>query len=82
LPGRTAFPIRDAYGEDSESWIGKRARAWVVKTMVSSKLRNVAYLAAPDWKMLDDGTFIPSDASMPVIDMAEQEEIDPEDIPI
>jgi hypothetical protein len=50
--------------------------------MVSSKLRNVAYLAAPDWKMLDDGTFIPSDASMPVIDMAEQEEIDPEDIPI
>jgi hypothetical protein len=55
----------DAYGEDSESWKGKQARAWVVKMMVSNSLKNVAYLAHPDWVMTDDGRFVgTADAEM------------------
>src|SRR5262245_20603280 len=69
-PNQTSINnLIDAYGEDSDMWKGKLVRAWVVKTMVSGKLRNVAYLAAPDWKMLDDGTFVGDKGDTPVIDM-------------
>lgn len=47
----------DAFGEDSENYIGQSVKVYVVKAMVSGKLRNVVYLAAIDWDMLDDGSF-------------------------
>ena len=47
----------DAFGTDSKLWIGKKVKAWVIKTMVSGKLRNVVYLAPSDWTMSDSGTF-------------------------
>ena len=47
----------DAYGDETEEWIGKNAQVFVVKQMVSGTLRNVAYLAAQGWEMGDDGRF-------------------------
>jgi hypothetical protein len=35
--------------------------------MVSGKPHNVAYLAAPDWTMLDDGTFVSTDVFLSLI---------------
>src|SRR3990167_2813541 len=38
----------DAYGEETKNWKGKDVKAWVVKQMVSNKMRDVTYLTAPD----------------------------------
>lgn len=47
----------DAFGEEGEQWKDKEIKAWVVKQMVSDGLKNVVYLAAPDWDMDDEGHF-------------------------
>lgn len=47
----------DAFGEDTTEWVNKEVKAWVVKAMVSGKLKNVIYLAEPSWGMRDDGSF-------------------------
>jgi hypothetical protein len=47
----------DAFGEDSANFVGKTAKVWVIKAMVSGKLQNVAYLAHPGAIMDDDGSF-------------------------
>lgn len=48
----------DAYGEDTEMWIGKNAAAFVIKQMVGEGLKNVCYLAGEGWTMTDDGKFV------------------------
>ena len=50
--------VIDAYGDDTEKWIDKEIQCWVVKQMVSKKLRNIAYLAGKGWTMLEDGQFV------------------------
>jgi len=63
----------DAIGEESESWVGQEAKVFVVKQMVSNKLRNIAYLTGKDWTMTDDGTFIKSkDDSLDNIEYPEE----------
>jgi hypothetical protein len=47
----------DEFGEDSDKWVGKMIRTFIVKSMVSGKLRNVVYLAPLGWDMLEDGSF-------------------------
>jgi hypothetical protein len=42
--------------------------------MVSGKLRNVAYLAHPDWTMLDDGTFVPPKTTATRVEIDASEE--------
>jgi hypothetical protein len=69
----------EAYGEDSDQWIGKAAKAWIIKTMVSGKLRNVVYLAHPDWTMLDDGTFVPPKSAATQVEIDASEEAADED---
>lgn len=45
----------DAYGEDSEGWVGKEVRVHVVKQNVGGKMKDVVYLCAPDQEMFPEG---------------------------
>lgn len=47
----------DAFGDDTTKWVDKEIKVWLVKAMVSGKLKNVIYLAEPSWVMKDDGSF-------------------------
>lgn len=62
----------DAYGEDSKNWIGKDAKVWLIRGMVSGKMREMLYLAHPKAFFNDEGLFeleeLTSDgSSMPTI---------------
>lgn len=48
----------EAFGEDSEKYLGKDVKVWILKMMVAGKLQNVAYLAHPTSEMTEDGTFL------------------------
>jgi hypothetical protein len=45
----------DAFGEESKNWIGKEVKAWVIRAMVSNKMRNIVYLAEKTWEMSEGG---------------------------
>ncbi len=47
----------DAYGDDSKNWIGKNAKVWLIRTMVSGKMRDVLYLSHPNADFNDEGMF-------------------------
>lgn len=44
----------EAYGEDTEAWVGKRAKAYVVKQMVSNKMSNVGYFVGSGFALDDN----------------------------
>jgi len=76
--------IIDAYGEDTESWVGKDVKVWLIRAMVSGKLQHIVYLSHPSWLMTEDGSFHApnkgtSNDEIPVIN--EEEPIDLKDIP-
>ena len=50
----------DAYGEDTEEWVNKEVRLFVIKAAVSGKMTRIVYLADPSWAMSegDDGSII------------------------
>lgn len=41
----------DSFGDNTEDWIGKNIKAWVIKQNVAGKFRNVTYLTAPDQEL-------------------------------
>lgn len=45
----------DAYGGETVSWIGKNAKAYVIKQNVGGALKSVCYLVGEGWTMADDG---------------------------
>lgn len=47
----------DSFGTDTSNYIGKEAKVWIIKAMVSGKLQNVAYLSSKESTMDDDGVF-------------------------
>ena len=53
--------LADAYGDESESWIGKMAKTYIIKQKIGEKLKNVVYLCGKDWFMEDDGSIPPMD---------------------
>ncbi len=70
----------DAYGDDSINWIGKIAKVWFLKMMVSGKMCNVKFFSHPLAKMNDDGSFsLPKDG----VDTKpkDDDEVNPDDIP-
>jgi len=74
----------DAFGDNSEEWIGSKVKVFVIKQMIDNKLKNVAYLTGEDWMMTDDGKFLPPTHEQKETanqGETEQEEIKPEDIP-
>lgn len=48
----------DAFGDDTDNWVGKSVKVFIVRAMVAGKLQNIVYLAAEGWDMLDDGSFV------------------------
>ena|SRR5581483_4008922 len=66
----------DGFGEETEAWVGKVVKAFVVRQMIGDGLKNVLYLAPEDWTMDEDGKFVP-----PYVEPAERPEIGPGDIP-
>jgi len=48
----------DAYGVDGKEWVGKTAKVWIIKAMVSGKFQNIVYLSKEDWTMTDEGRFV------------------------
>lgn len=39
----------DAWGDDTATWKGKKAKAWILDMNVSGKIRAVVFLTAPNW---------------------------------
>lgn len=66
----------DAFGEETNLWVGKSVKLWIIKAMVTGKLRDIVYVASPSWAMTDSGDFYPtvkatpntSSDNIPVID--------------
>lgn len=57
----------DSFGEDSNGWINKDVKAWVLKAMVSGKLSLIVYLSHPDAEMDEEGNFSSGDGeSLPI----------------
>lgn len=47
----------DAFGDESENWVGKEVKVWIIKAIVSGKLQLVSYLSDPKASMDDEGRF-------------------------
>ncbi len=58
----------DSFGEDSNGWINKDVKAWVLKAMVSGKLSLIVYLSHPDAEMDEEGNFSSGDGELLPID--------------
>jgi signal peptidase I len=73
----------DVYGDETGNWIGKKAKVWLVRALVSGKFQQVVYLAGPTWTMLDDGAFVQAPnqrtPEIPVVD--EDSDVKVEDVP-
>ncbi len=48
----------DAYGDDTDTWLGKETKVYIVKQMVGDGLKKVCYLVGKGWTMTDDGKFV------------------------
>jgi hypothetical protein len=47
-----------AYGKETEEWVDKVAKCYVIKQMVGDGLKSVLYLVPDGWEMNDDGEVI------------------------
>lgn len=56
----------EVFGEETNEWQGNKVKVWIVKSNVAGKMRNVVYLAHPDWIMGDEGLM--PDGDIPVIE--------------
>lgn len=76
----------DAFGDDSESWVNKEVKVWVVDMNVQGKMRAVAFLTDPTWKKVrvaGELKFIPAtNKNEKIIEINEDEvDVDAQDIP-
>ena len=80
------------FGTETEDWVGKVVKAFVVKQMVGDGLKNVLYMAPKGWEMNDDGEFFdPNEGNMPEPEKPKakayegldypEETINPDDVP-
>ncbi len=69
----------DVFDKDTKLWIGKEVKVWIVKSNVAGKIRDVIYLAAPDWQLGEMGFYNPNkDNKTPSF----EEELNIENIPL
>lgn len=47
----------EAYGDDSKTWVGKKAIVFIEKKKIGGERRIIAYLAAPGWERDEFGDF-------------------------
>lgn len=50
--------VIDAYGANTDEWVGKSVKAYIVKQMIDNSLKKVCYLVGDGWTMTDDGKFV------------------------
>lgn len=67
----------EAYGDDSENWIGKEVRVLTKKGVFGGQKGIACYFVTDGWTLDDYGDLVKGTASVP----AEPENIKPEDIP-
>src|SRR3990167_11284987 len=70
----------DAYGGDTDEWVKKAVKIWVVDMNVQGKMRAVAFLTDPSWKKTrvnGELKFVPSTIQQ----TTEDDSIDPASIP-
>lgn len=82
----TTNNLIDAFGDETDGWIGKRVNNVIMKVMIGGELKTVVYLYADGWKMDNKGKFHgpdsqTSDSSEGVVQLNEKPEINPDDIP-
>ena len=49
----------DVFGDESENWVNKQVKAFVMPQMVKGKRSLVLYLADPSWDWDEDGDLVP-----------------------
>lgn len=49
------------FGTETQEWVGKIVKAFVIPQMVGDGLKKVLYLAPENWIMTDDGEFLNPD---------------------
>lgn len=59
----------DAFGDDTEKWVGKNVKATIVKQNVAGKFIDVLYLAASQWKLGENGFYNPNNTEMDDLDL-------------
>lgn len=70
----------DEFGDDSETWKGKKVNVLIKKTMIANERRIVAYFVTNGWSLDDYGDLVKEGANKADTSFPE-EEINPEDIP-
>ncbi len=58
MNGKSINNMIEAYGHDSEEWVGKPVKVWIVRALVADKMTDVLYLSHPEADMDKDGRFI------------------------
>lgn len=75
----------DAFGDETDNWVGKVVGANLIKALVSGTMRNVVYLVPKGWILNEQGKVVKdtgdiADAGEKTIQL-EEGEVDPKDIP-
>lgn len=63
----------DEYGDETNQWVEKKVKVWIIKSMVAGKMRNVIYLTPPNWVETDDGFKSPDNKGTEEIPVIEDE---------
>ena len=75
----------DAFGDETEGWVGKRVTANLIKALVSGTMRNVVYLVPTGWILNDQGKVVKdtgdSSSEKEGVVQLDEQEVDPKDIP-
>jgi len=71
----------DAYGDDSDGWVLRNAKTYVIKQKVGDKLRDVAYLCGTDYYMDDEGAFVKGVQKEPLPTIQINDEVELSDVP-
>ncbi|MEI6580824.1 MAG: hypothetical protein WCO07_01485 [bacterium] len=73
----------DAYGDDTKTWVGKKANVTIIKMNVSGKFRDIVYIYGIGWEMQEDGSVKKIGVQGAVQTSVEypEDDINPEDIP-
>lgn len=74
----------DAYGDETENWVGKNATANLLKQMISGSLKNVVYLAPEGYIFSNEGKIVKEGSTTETAEKTinyDEGEVAPSDIP-
>ena len=71
----------EAYGKESNGWIGKQVKVWLVTQNVQGEFKKVTYLTAPKQELIETDSGKQPELHKEKTINIDEEEINPEDIP-